>query len=82
MLCKLCKNNDHPWLFHCNNMSVGACSSQFAVGIVSYARTTIIHGYFISFQIAFARSLGRYLNTRLSGLVFKQLPRDLANVNA
>ena len=55
-------------------------SSQFAVGIVSYARTTIIHGYFIA--ITFAGSLGRYLNTRPSGLVFKQLPRDPANVDA
>ena len=45
----LCKNDDHPWLFHCNT---------------------------------FAGSLSRYLNTRPSGLVFKQLPRDPANVNA
>ena len=55
-------------------------SSQFAVEIVSYARTTIIHGY--SIVMTFAGSLGRYLNTRPSGLVFKQLPRDPANVNA
>ena len=34
-------------------------------GAVSYARTTIIHGYFIA--ITFAGSLGRYLNTRPSG---------------
>ena len=60
--------------------SFGAFSSQFAAGIVSYARTTIIHGYFIA--ITFAGSLGRYLNAWPSGLVFKQLPRDPANVNA
>ena len=61
-------------------MELWAFSSQFAVGIVSYARTTIIHGYFIA--ITFAWSLGRYLNTQPSGLVFKQLSRDPANVNA
>ena len=60
--------------------SFGAFLSQYAVGIVSYARTTIIHGYYIA--ITFAGSLGRYLNTRPSGLVFKQLPRDSVNVNA
>ena len=60
--------------------SFGVFSSQFAIGIVSYARTTIIHGYFIA--ITFAGSLRRYLNTRPSGLVFKQLPGDPANVNA
>ena len=60
--------------------SFGAFSSQFAVGIVCYARTTISNGYFIA--LTFAGSLGRYLNTRPSGLAFKQLPRDPANVNA
>ena len=60
--------------------SFGTFSLPFAVGIVSYARTTIIHGYFIA--ITFAGSLGRYLNTRPSGLVCKQLARDPANVNA
>ena len=59
-------------------MELCAFSSQFAVGIVNYARKTINHGYFIA--ITFAGSLGRYLNSRLSGLVFKQLPRDSANV--
>ena len=39
-----------------------------------------IQGYFIA--ITFAGSPGRYLNTWPSGLVFKQLPRDPANVNA
>ena len=60
--------------------SFGAYLSQFAVGIVSYERITIIHGYFIA--ITFAGSLGRYLNTRPSGLVFKQISRDPTNVNA
>ena len=60
--------------------SFGAFSSQYAVGIVSYAKTKIIHGYFIA--ITFAGSLGRYLNSRPSGLVFKPRPRDPANVNA
>ena len=60
--------------------ALGAILSQFSVRIVSYARTTIIYGYFIA--ITFAGFLGRYLNTRPSGLVFKQLPRDPANVNA
>ena len=60
--------------------SFGAFSSQFAVGIISYARPTIINDYFIA--ITFAGSLGRYFNTRPSGLVVKQLSRDPANVNA
>ena len=54
--------------------------SQFTVRIVSYTRTMIINGY--SIAITFAGSFGRYLKTRPSGLVFKQLPRDLENVNA
>ena len=57
-----------------------AFSSPFVLGIVSYGRTTIIHCYFIA--IIFAGPLGRYLNTRHSGLVIKQFPRDPANVNA
>ena len=61
-------------------MELWGVPSEFAVGIVSYARTTIIHDYFIA--ITFAGSLGRYLNTRPSGLMFKQLTRDPANVNA
>ena len=60
--------------------SFGAFLSQFAVGIVSYVRTRIIRGFFIT--MTFAWSLGRYFNTRPSGFVFKQLPRDPANVNA
>ena len=60
--------------------SFGAFSSEFAVGIVSYTRTKIIHGYFIA--ITFARSLGRDLITRPNGLVYKKLPRNPANVNA
>ena len=47
---------------------------------VKYARITITHVCFIALTLA--GSLGRYLNTRPSGLVFKQLPRDPANVNA
>ena len=37
---------------------------------------------FVSVQLTFAGSLGRRLNSRPCGLVFKQLPRDPANVNA
>ena len=61
-------------------MVLWSLSSQFAVGIVSYAKRVIIRGYFIA--ITFDGSLGKYLNTRPSGLVFKQLPRDPSNVNA
>ena len=43
---------------------------------VKYAKITIIHVCFI------AGSLGRCLITRVAGLVFKQLPPDLTNVNA
>ena len=38
-------------------------------------KTTISHGHFIA--VTFARSLGRYLNTLPSSLVFAQLPRTL-----
>ena len=44
-------------------MELWAFSSQFAVGIVGYAGTTIIHAYFIA--ITFAGSLERYLNSFL-----------------
>ena len=53
----------------------GLCWNQ-----VKYARITITHVCFIALTLA--GSLGRCLNTRPSGLVFKQLPRDPANVNA
>ena len=47
---------------------------------VKYARITITHVWFIALTLA--GSLGRCLNTRPNGLVFKQLPQDPANVNA
>ena len=47
---------------------------------VKYARITITHVCFIALTLA--KSLGRCLNSRPLGLVFKQLPRDPANVNA
>ena len=56
--------------FHC-----GLCWNQ-----VKYARITITHVCFIALSLA--GSLWRCLNTRPDGLVFKQLPRDPANVNA
>ena len=45
-----------------------------------HARITITHVCFIALTLA--GSLGRCLNTRPKGLVFKQLPRDPAYVNA
>ena len=50
-------------------MELWGVFSQFAVGIVSYAITTVVHVYFIA--VTFAGSRGRYLNTRHSGLAFK-----------
>ena len=47
----------------------GLCWNQ-----VKYARITITHVCFIALTLA--GSLGRCLNTRPNGLVFKQLPRD------
>ena len=47
---------------------------------VKYARITIPHVCFIALTLAV--SLERCFNTWPEGLVFKQLPRDLANVNA
>ena len=44
-----------------------------------YARITIINFCFIALTLTW--SLGRCLNTPPIGLVFKQLPRDPANVN-
>ena len=41
---------------------------------VKYARITITHVCFIALTLA--ASLGRCLNTRPNGLVFKQLPQD------
>ena len=53
----------------------GLCWNQ-----VKYARITITHVCFI--ELTLAGSLGRCLNTWPNGLMFKQLPRDPANVNA
>ena len=53
---------------------------EFGWNKVKYARITITHVCFIA--LILAGSLGRCLSTRPMGLVFKQLPRDLANVNA
>ena len=47
---------------------------------LEYARITITHVCFIALTLA--GSLGRCLNPRPIGLVFKQHPRDPANVNA
>ena len=53
----------------------GLCWNQ-----VKYARIAITHVWIIA--LTFAGSLGRCLNTRPNGLLFKQLPRDPANVYA
>ena len=55
---------------------------QFYLGWnkVKYARITITHVCFIALTLA--GFLGRCLITRPIGLVFKQHPRDPANVNA
>ena len=45
-----------------------------------YARITITHVCFIALTLA--GSLRRSLDTRPNGLMFKQRPRDPANVNA
>ena len=47
---------------------------------VKYAWITITHVCFIGLTLA--GSLGRCLNSRPNGLMFKQLPRDPANINA
>ena len=47
---------------------------------VKYARITITNVCFIALTLA--GSLGSCLNTRPIGLMFKQHPRDPANVNA
>ena len=53
----------------------GLCRNQ-----VKYARITITHVCFIALTLA--EFLGLCLNTLPKGFVFKQLPRDPANVNA
>ena len=53
---------------------------EFGWNKVKYARITITHVCFIALTLA--GSLGRCLNTRPIGRVFKQHPRDPANVNA
>ena len=49
-------------------------------GTIYNARITVTYVCFIA--LTFAGSLGRSWNTGPCGLVFKQLPRDPANVNA
>ena len=53
---------------------------KFGWNKVKYARITITHVCFIAFTLA--GSLGRCLNIRPIGLVFKQHPLDPASVNA
>ena len=53
---------------------------KFGWNKVKYARITITHVCVIALTLA--GSLGRRLNTGPIGLVFKQHPRDQANVNA
>ena len=55
-------------------------SARCMLNQVKYARITITHVCFIALTLA--GSLGRCLNTWPIGLVFKQLPRDPANVYA
>ena len=80
------QDNDHPW-FPVSILYKSTAGRyrplRVADGPIT-ARCSFIKnaswGYFI--EITFAGSLGRYSNTRPSGLVFKQLPRDPAIVNA
>ena len=53
---------------------------EFGWNKVKYARITITHVCFIAFTLA--GFLGRCLSTLPISHVFKQLPRDPANVNA
>ena len=53
---------------------------DFGWNQVKYARITITHVCFIAWTLFVA--LRRCLNTQPSGIVFKQLPRDPASVNA
>ena len=55
-------------------------SEQFMLKSGKNARIMIKHVCFMA--LSFAGSLGRCLNTRPDGLVFKQLPQEPANVNA
>ena len=57
----------------------GSFQREFSWTHIS-AKITITHVCFSA--LTFAGSLGRSLNTRPSGLLFKQFPRDPANVNA
>ena len=61
-----------------NNLT--AFSVRIWLNLFNYARITITHVFFIAFTLA--GSLRRCLSTRPFALVFKQLPRDPANVNA
>ena len=54
--------------------------SELGWSMVNYARITITHVCFIALTLT--GSLRRCSNTRPIGLVFKQHPRDPANVNA
>ena len=64
----------------CNFTVLAGFQRAFGWNQIKYARMTISHVCFTA--LAFAWSLGRCLNTQPDGLVFKQLPRDPANVNA
>ena len=73
-----------PFCFKKSSVRKGMFKRRFQRGLcwnlVKYARITITLVCFIALTLA--GSLGRCLNTRPNGFVFKQLPRDPANVNA
>ena len=71
------KSSVRTWIFQCFTQCL---HWAFGWNKVKYARITITHGCFIALTLA--GSLGRCLNTQPIGLIFKQLPRDPANVNA
>ena len=72
------------WKIPCEKRDILMIHRRFQCGLgwnqVKYARIMITHVCFIAFTLG--RSLGRCLNTRPNSLVFKQLHRDPANVNA
>ena len=68
------------WEINCKKTNIKCLSDVFSAVCVIYARITVTHICFIAWTLA--GSLGRCLNSRPNGLVFKQLPRDPANVHA
>ena len=67
----------------CKKMDIECLRDVFSAAYATLGKICKTNDTFVCFiDLTLAGSLGRCINTLPDGLVFKQLPRDPANVNA